>query len=101
MSEEKIGGESRDQILEFFPSALKKALDSYEEFMDKDISSKTPKEFGEHHSAGKIAISHIELLLKLGKRVEIPDDKEGRALAALLEQASAELEQYQEGKGDE
>lgn len=67
---------------------------------DKTIDAKYIKEFADFHKAAKVAISHVELLIKLAKWADLPDDKndaEGcdhRQLAALLELAQRDVEQY-------
>lgn len=86
----------RAQIAEFLPTALKKSIGSYHKFMSQDIGVDADK-FSKHHTAAKVAISHIELLFKLAGFAEIPNDEgEGMELAILLQQASAELDIYKE-----
>ena len=86
----------RAQIAEFLPTALKKSIGSYHNFMSQDISIDAER-FSKHHTAAKVAISHIELLFKLAGLAEIPnEDSEGMELAFLLQQASAELDIYKE-----
>lgn len=66
----------------------------------KSMDAKYIKEFADFHKAAKVAISHVELLIKLAKWADLPDDKndaEGcdhRQLAALLELAQRDVEQY-------
>jgi hypothetical protein len=57
---------TRDQIKEFLPDALQKALSSYHAFIDRDEFAKEGQ-FSKDHTACKVAISHIELLIKLEK----------------------------------
>ena len=86
----------RAQIAEFLPTALKKSIGSYHKFMSQEIATE-PAEFSKHHTAAKVAISHIDLLFKLAGLAEIPNDEgEGMELAILLQQASAELDIYKE-----
>lgn len=74
----------RQQIAEFLPAALSRAIDSYYEFVtrpedipkiDPSATDKNPaKIFSDHHTACKVALAHIELLLKLAKWAELSDD---------------------------
>ena len=51
-----------------FHEALRKLLVSYYDFSEREIGE-TAKEFSEHHTACKVAITHIEQLLKLGNSI--------------------------------
>lgn len=62
----KIEEATRKQVAVFVPVALQKAVESYNGFMDREIGEE-PKQFSEHHSAGKVALAHIDLILKLAK----------------------------------
>ncbi|MGE4313024.1 MAG: hypothetical protein AB7E85_01970 [Pseudobdellovibrionaceae bacterium] len=81
------------------PDAIAKALLSYHLFMQKEISE-DPKEFAAHHTAAKVAIAHVELLLKLGKSLDAVHEDEALAdgerarLEALLEEASQDVARY-------
>ena len=59
----------RDQLAEFLPRALEKALASYHAHMDQDIKG-TDFSFSTYHKDSKVAISHVELLIKLAKWVD-------------------------------
>lgn len=66
---------ARDQVSAFLPEALRKTLESYHEYMKTDISAEN---FVEMHKNAKVAISHVELLIKLAKWVDqsrVSDDK--------------------------
>ena len=65
---------TRVQLAEFLPRALKKALASYHEHMDQNVDDEDFC-FSTYHKDAKVAISHVELLIKLAKRVdqESPD----------------------------
>lgn len=65
---------ARDQVAAFLPDALKKTLESYHEYMKADISADN---FAEMHKNAKVAISHVELLIKLAKWVDGATPKEG------------------------
>lgn len=103
----KIEEMTRQQIAAFLPEAIKLAVKSYREFMQKGPEVKkgegqdNPKNFVEHHKSAKVAISHIELLIKLARWADLPDcqvegDEEARYLASLMETAETEVQAYQE-----
>ena len=77
----------RAQIEEFLPNAIKRALDSYFQFSIEDVEEKESKKFAAHHAAAKAAMAHIELLLKLAKMAEIPEEALGQGGTAELEKA--------------
>lgn len=59
-----------------FSHRLVEAVDRYEKFFHDCPSSNQPQAFGAHQSACRTALSHIELLLKLIRRV---DENDGMA----------------------
>ena len=67
---ETITKETRLYLETFLPEALSKALESYHRFSGRDVVQDT-KEFSDHHAACKVAISHVELLLKLAKWADL------------------------------
>lgn len=87
--------QTRDRMAEFLPAALAAALQSYAEFSVRDVEN-DPKKFSEHHTACKVAIAHIELLLKWAERVvEVTDDTASRAvLMATMDAAKSDLGDY-------
>ncbi|MAY99507.1 MAG: hypothetical protein CMH32_03145 [Micavibrio sp.] len=95
----KIEEETRRQIAHFLPDAIAKTLQSYKDFYDSDAGFESAKEFSAHHSACKAAIAHVELLIKLAKWADLPDEtghrEEDAELALLLANAEAELKKIQ------
>ncbi len=94
----KIENTTREQIAEFLPKAIELAVKSYKDFMVETVPK---KEFETHHKSAKVAISHIELLIKLAKWADLPDknvegDKDAEILAGLMATAEAELNAYQD-----
>jgi hypothetical protein len=97
---------TREQIAEFLPEAIRLAVSSYRQFMmteeDLDENANIKKrEFATHHKEAKIAISHIELLIKLAKWADLPDttvigDAEAIYLQGLMRKAEAEIDAYEE-----
>lgn len=68
----------REAIAEFLPRAIESALMSYEQFsLDHSTSNKSfeTSDFKAHHDACKVAIAHIELLIKLARWADLPDPK--------------------------
>lgn len=58
---------TREQVAEFLPAALKKALSSYEDFMNSNNAHDTTENFSKHHTACKVALAHVQLLLRLAE----------------------------------
>ena len=93
-----IEATTRAQIADFLPDAISLAIKSYRNYMIKDTET---EQFSEYHKAAKVAISHIELLIKLARWADLPDgdawDAHGMAhLSALMASAQAEVESYQD-----
>ena len=91
----KIEMRSRKQIAEFLPEALSTAIASYQLFSEK-ADLEEPKDFKLHHDACKVAIAHIELLIKLASWADLPDPSiEGEVareeLCALIQSAQVEI----------
>jgi hypothetical protein len=87
---------SRQQIASFLPDAIAKALTSYHEFAERNIVINQAKAFSEHHSACKVAVAHIELLIKLARWADLPHIEAGKPneqvmLAAMMQEAEEEL----------
>lgn len=94
---------SRDQVIRFLPDAIHTAIISYQTFSQKGFED-DPKAFKDHHSACKIAIAHIELLLKLARWADLPDSKTGSindqvVLAAMMQEAQDVLREYRDEEG--
>lgn len=90
------------QVAEFLPDAIAKSLKSYRNFSNKKEPADA-KAFAEFHKACKVALGHIELLVKLAKslnsRGQQPPDSHSQAdLAALVAEAEAELRGYGQDK---
>ena len=96
-----INTEIRQQIKDFLRSALKGSIRSYHDYMDGILTADQKADFEKAHKAGKAALSHIETLIELASVADISTEGGGEELAALLEQAGAELDLYNEGNGDE
>lgn len=68
----EVTKETQLYLEKFLPSALSKAMQSYENFSKQEKNYLDDDIFLEHHKACKVAISHVELLLKLAKSIEKP-----------------------------
>jgi hypothetical protein len=96
---DKIEESTRRQIAEFLPAAIERTLESYREFSGRDAGGDS-KAFNAHHAACKVAVAHIELLIKLAKWADLADaDKTQGAdatLAAMMKDAAEEVGGYRE-----
>ncbi len=101
MTKDKIEDVTRKQVGEFLPKAIQKSLESYHRFSDQKIPEDA-KGFSAHHTACKVAIAHIELLLKLAKWAELPDKnlKQNENFVKALSDAEEELRHHQKGYPD-
>lgn len=93
-----IEATTRAQIADFLPDAIRLAVESYRNHMTR---SDLEADFSNHHKAAKVAISHIELLIKLARWADLPDGDARDAgdmahLSALMASAQAEVESYQD-----
>ena len=93
---QKIEMRTRKDIAKFLPKAIKIALASYRLFSVKTLK-KDSAEFKKHHDACKVAISHIQLLIKLAQWADLPDpsieDENGhKVLLELIENAKSEMD---------
>lgn len=96
-----IEDQSRSQIAEFLPESIRKALTSYKNFMEEKNENDTAKVFKEHHLACKVAVSHIDLLLKLARWADLPaldvqNQNDRAVLQAALCEAEKELRGYED-----
>lgn len=96
----KIEKETRDAIAAFLPGAIAAALQSYSNFLEEQATTDAQtdsKDFKAHHDACKVAIAHIELLVKLAKWADLPDpvlsDQNRQAeLLAMIDRANKEMD---------
>ncbi|QQG36012.1 MAG: hypothetical protein HYS17_11005 [Micavibrio aeruginosavorus] len=96
----RIEQQSRARIAAFLPDAIRMALNSYQKF-SHEIHGGDDKSFKEHHMACKVAISHIDLLLKLARWADLPDSaaadhNQQQVLMAAIAEAERELHDYEE-----
>lgn len=87
----KISNTMRHNMAANLPHALETALESYKEFsvlglgIDKEEADKDKrtKDFKEYHTALKVALSHVQLLLKIAADLKDIFDEEREIQAAL------------------
>jgi len=77
--------------------ALAWALASYVQFSKEKPGEVESKEFAAQHTAAKVALAHIELIVKLADKVGLPDHKAENhnqqiVLAAMLQEAHEEVQ---------
>ncbi len=87
--------DTRARIAAFLPQAIGTALESYQTFTAHTPLDKA-SEFKAHHDACKVALAHIELLIKLARWAELPDpetvdEDQQKLLMHLIENAKGEL----------
>ncbi len=80
----------------FLPEAMNAAIKSYSEFLAKkadDNEEMDAKEFKAHHDACKVALAHIDLLLKLAGYVMAGENDlaERKRIDAMIHEAETEL----------
>ena len=102
---EKIEDDTKKRIAAFLPDAIGRALTSYHEFMQTPESKNNAKTFKDYHSACKVAIAHIELLIKLARWADLPDAKADDhnnqiILATMMQEAEEELAAYKQKSAD-
>lgn len=91
-----IEEQTRRDIAAFLPGALSRALASYFQFSKESPEEEESKKFAAQHNAAKAAISHVELIVKLAKWADLPDqgvedEKQRNELALMLANAHGEL----------
>ncbi|PCJ98574.1 MAG: hypothetical protein COA45_07595 [Zetaproteobacteria bacterium] len=95
----QIEADARVRIAKFIPKALATAIASYQSFSQRNMT-KELSDFKKHQDACKVAIAHIQLLVKLAEWVELPDVLAKNAepaedMLGLMETAKEEIESYE------
>lgn len=84
----------RQSIAEFLPRALRKAITSYELYMDRNHGDETV--FKTHHDACKVALAHIKLIVDLARWADIDptlgNEINQEQLMEVIEQGREELD---------
>lgn len=91
---------AREQIAKALPGFMKNVLDSYKQFSSMPATENS-KEFKERHDASKVAVGHIQLLMKLAALVDCAEDKSQQdkqdkniRLREMIENATLEIKKY-------
>ncbi len=96
---ERIEDATRSQVAQFLPAAITKALASYHRFSGNEAPDDA-KGFSAHHSACKVAIAHVELLLKLARWADIGESEPADDLSAMLARAEEEVRRYHDAEDE-
>ncbi len=95
MTDIKIEDATRKQVAEFLPCALSRAISSYKGFIKVDADIDDSKKYAESQKAGRVAIAHIHLLLKLAEWAELEDsEKLPPDIKKFMEEAQQEVNHY-------
>lgn len=91
----KLEGWARQSVRRFLYHAIRKNLESYRRFSGRPNFIKT-KDFSEHHAACKMAITHLDLLLKMAKWADMGEEGSGSRdeMLKLMREAQDELTSY-------
>ncbi len=98
-----IEEQTRSEIINFLPDLIARALTSYSQYAERPVDIES-KEFSEYHKSCKVAIAHIELLIKLAKWADKQsNESEDPILTGVLQRAREELFAYKKNQeeGDE
>ena len=94
----KTGDDVPGMVREFLPKAMDKVVRSYNLFLQKKIENWGENEaFGKNHTAGKAAIAHIQMILKLSQQLDLKETESGMSteeVEKLLEAAQTEYDAY-------
>lgn len=92
--------QARQSLSKVLPSSIHQVLLCYEDYSRSEIPEDS-KGFAAHHAACKAALSHLELLTKLVRWAEQPEEQEtvvrdeDEEIASLLENARAALQEIE------
>ena len=99
MNQTLIAGQSKSEIAKALPRAIKTALTSYQRFTAAE-EIEDAKSFKAHHDACKVAIAHIDLLIKLAEWVsvgaETNQDESDDALMSRMIESAREVRRYED-----
>jgi hypothetical protein len=101
MTDKKLEEQTREQIMEFLPSAIKRACESYHGFMEADFVTAKSKLFTDHQNAGKAAAAHIHLLFKLTQWAGLQEKMlQNKDFTACMDVAFKEANSYEPPEED-
>lgn len=95
----QLGAETRARIADLLPQALEASLDSYHKFVTSAIDPQATKDFSAHHTAAKVALAHIQLLIKLASIADVPGrDDPNNDFVLLMNKAMIEIGNFTEAE---
>lgn len=103
MNTESFGETIRNSAAAFLLAAFETAIASYQNYAGSAVE---PEKFAEHHKALRVALAHMELLMKLVRMAlllpspAVPDG-ERVLLATLMNEAENEVRTYQVNFGND
>ena len=101
MTQINIEKSTRIYLEAFLPDALSNALESYQKFSTEEQEHQNAKDFSEHHNACKVAIAHVELLLKLAKTIGMTKEKnkeQNQELSKMLSLAEKNVLEHEKNR---
>lgn len=94
----KIKESIPDMVKDFLPEAMDMAMKSYQRFLQDQMGGRGEQDvFGKNHTAGKAAVAHIQMLLKLSQQVDVKETESGISVSEIEEtyrKAQAECKAY-------
>jgi hypothetical protein len=95
----QLGAETRARIADLLPQALEASLDSYHNFVTTKIDAQVTKDFAAHHAAAKVALAHIQLLIKLASLIDVPgSDDPNSNLILMMNKAMIEIGNFSDAE---
>lgn len=92
---QNLNAATQQQVADFLPKALETACLSYEIYTD-EIDHSNKEQFPEYHKNCKAALAHIELLLKLARLVDVPEEAVDAVLIKHKQEALKEVNEHLE-----
>lgn len=86
----------QQKIADFLPVALQQLIKSCEVFLSNFQGHSDEEQFINDHKAFKLALSNIEILMKLAKYGEQPEAESNAQLETLLDQALLQAQKNQD-----
>lgn len=95
----QLGAETRARIADLLPQALEASLDSYHSFVTTGVDAEKTKNFAAHHTAAKVALAHIQLLIKLASMIDVPGEENPNSdLMMLMNKAMIEIGNFSDAE---
>lgn len=94
---------ARGHVAKYLPALIERVLKSYHDFLmaerkdEEEQGKEKPsrsKEFTDYHNAGKVAISHLDVLFKLAKSIGIDTGESEKQMLTLMAQAKEDTNRF-------